>query len=288
MEYFINIDNEKRGPYSLNELAERKIQATTLVMPTDTQQWIPAWQIEELRTILVGNDPIDTETQEQDMPYVEATPIEQVAQPEAIPQQQVTQKKSHMGCLLGILITLVAFAIVLILTCPKPEQHKEVLSGVITNTVNDAVNDTTNTTGNALIDNAFRSISNAFAGNVIRSAVDNLVMVDNHIIYSTGKVNYAGQDHIVSLGLLGHIFTVDEDDLQEAARQYYKNSEVNLKDQIRQKAQKMIQDKIVKPATSTIEDMVDGAIGGLLDEIGLSKSKADIHKQIEQSTDSIF
>ena len=108
MEYFINIDNEKRGPYSLNELAERKIQATTLVMPTDTQQWIPAWQIEELRTILVGNDPIDTETQEQDMPYVEATPIEQAAQPEAIPQQQMTQKKSHMGCLLGILITLVA------------------------------------------------------------------------------------------------------------------------------------------------------------------------------------
>ena len=222
------------------------------------------------------------------MPYVEATPIEQAAQPEAIPQQQVTQKKSHMGCLLGILITLVAFAIVLILTCPKPEQHKEVLSGVITKTVNDAVNDTTNTTGNALIDNAFRSISNAFAGNVIRSAVDNLVTVDNHIIYSTGKVNYAGQDHIVSLGLLGHIFTVDEDDLQEAARQYYKNSEVNLKDQIRQKAQKMIQDKIVKPATSTIEDVVDGAIGDLLDEIGLSKSKADIHKQIEQSTDSIF
>ena len=288
MEYFINIDNEKRGPYSLNELAERKIQATTLVMPTDTLQWTPAWQIEELRTILVGNDPIDTETQEQDMPYVEATPIEQAAQPEAIPQQQMTQKKSHMGCLLGILITLVAFAIVLILTCPKPEQHKEVLSGVITKTVNDAVNDTTNTTGNALIDNAFRSISNAFAGNVIRSAVDNLVTVDNHIIYSTGKVNYAGQDHIVSLGLLGHIFTVDEDDLQEAARLYYKNSEVNLKDQIRQKAQKMIQDKIVKPATSTIEDMVDGAIGGLLDEIGLSKSKADIHKQIEQSTDSIF
>ena len=288
MEYFINIDNEKRGSYSLNELAERKIQATTLVMPTDTQQRIPAWQIEELRTILVGNDPIDTETQEQGMPYVEATPIEQAAQPEAIPLQQMTQKKSHMGCLLGILITLVAFAIVLILTCPKPEQHKDVLSGVITKTVNDAVNDTTNTTGNALIDNAFRSISNAFAGNVIRSAVDNLVTVDNHIIYSTGKINYAGQDHIVSLGLLGHIFTVDEDDLQEAARQYYKNSEVNLKDQIRQKAQKMIQDKIVKPATSTIEDMVDGAIGGLLDEIGLSKSKADIHKQIEQSTDSIF
>jgi hypothetical protein len=182
----------------------------------------------------------------------------------------------------------VAFIIVLILTCPKPEQHKDVLSDVITNTVNDAVNDTTNTTGNELVDNAFRSVSNAFAGKVIRSAVDDLVTVDNHIIYSTGKVHYAGQNHTVSVGLLGHIFTIDEDDLQEAARQYYKNSEVNLKEQIRQKVQKMIQDNIVKPATSTIEDLVGGALNGLLDNIGLGNSKADIKRQIQQSTDSIL
>ena len=33
MEYYISIDNEKQGPYSLQELEERGIQATTLVMP---------------------------------------------------------------------------------------------------------------------------------------------------------------------------------------------------------------------------------------------------------------
>ena len=288
MEYYIEIDNEKQGPYSLKELSQRKIIATTLVMPTDTQQWIPAWQIEELRPILEGKDPIDDETTAQDLPYVEATPVEPATQQAAAPQTVVIQKKSHTGCFFGTLIVLVAFIIVLILTCPKPEQHKDVLSDVITNTVNDAVNDTTNTTGNELVDNAFRSVSNAFAGKVIRSAVDNLVTVDNHIIYSTGKVHYAGQNHTVSVGLLGHIFTIDEDDLQEAARQYYKNSEVNLKEQIRQKAQKMIQDNIVEPATSTIEDMVDGALNGLLDNIGLGNSKADIKRQIQQSTDSIL
>ena len=288
MEYYIEIDNEKQGPYSLKELSQRKIIATTLVMPTDTQQWIPAWQIEELRPILEGKDPIDDETTAQDLPYVEATPVEPATQQAAAPQTVVIQKKSHTGCLLGTLIVLVAFIIVLILTCPKPEQHKDVLSDVITNTVNDAVNDTANTTGNELVDNAFRSISNAFAGKVIRSAVDDLVTVDNHIIYSTGKVHYAGQNHTVSVGLLGHIFTIDEDDLQEAARQYYKNSEVNLKEQIRQKVQKMIQDNIVEPATSTIEDLVGGALNGLLDNIGLGNSKADIKRQIQQSTDSIL
>ena len=52
MEYYIKINEEKRGPYSLNELAERKLDATTLVMPTDGVEWVPANQIEELRTLL--------------------------------------------------------------------------------------------------------------------------------------------------------------------------------------------------------------------------------------------
>ncbi len=51
MEYYIKINEEKRGPYSLNELAERKLDATTLVMPTDGVEWVPADQIEELRTL---------------------------------------------------------------------------------------------------------------------------------------------------------------------------------------------------------------------------------------------
>ena len=288
MEYYISIDNEKQGPYSLQELEERGIQATTLVMPAGGTRWIPAWQIEELRRILEGNASTENQTGTEGIPFVEATPMAQSAPSATEVPPQPLQKRGHTGCLPGILITLVVVAAVLILTCPKPEQHKEVLSSVITATVNDAANDSTNTTGNELIDNAFRSISNAFAGKVVEAAVDNLVTVDNYVVCSLGKVNYNGKDYVVSLGLLGHIFTVDEDDLQEAAKQYYKNSEVNLKDQIRQKAQKMIQEEIVKPATSTIEDVVDGAIGGLLDEIGLSKSKADIHKQIEQSTDSIF
>ena len=35
MEYYISIKNEKRGPYTLNELKERNRDATTLVMPTN-------------------------------------------------------------------------------------------------------------------------------------------------------------------------------------------------------------------------------------------------------------
>ena len=280
MEYYIKINEEKRGPYSLNELAERKLDETSLVMPTDGVEWVPANQIEELRTLFESKDSTDNPVKTEDIPFVEARPIIQAAPQEAAQQAQpAPKKKSHTGCLIGILLTLVALVAVMIVTCPKTEQHKEVLSTVITTTVNDAVNDNDNITGNTFIDNAFKTVSNAFAGKVIETAVDNLVTVDNYVVCSLGKVHYDGKDHIVSLGIFGHIFTVDEDDLQEAAERYYKKEEINLKEQLRKKAQKMLQENIIAPATSAIEGLLGSAMDGLLDEIGLdnhsSKSRGD-------------
>ena len=284
MEYYIKINEEKRGPYSLNELAERKLDETSLVMPTDGVEWVPANQIEELRTLFESKDSTDNPVKAEDIPFVEARPIIQAAPQETAQQAQpAPKKKSHTGCLIGILLTLVALVAVMIVTCPKTEQHKEVLSTVITTTVNDAVNDNDNITGNTFIDNAFKTVSNAFAGKVIETAVDNLVTVDNYVVCSLGKVHYDGKDHIVSLGIFGHIFTVDEDDLQEAAERYYKKEEINMKEQLKKKAQKMLQENIIAPAASAIEGLLGSAMDGLLDEIGLDthSSKSSGNKYLE-------
>ena len=284
MEYYIKINEEKRGPYSLNELVERKLDETSLVMPTDGVEWVPANQIEELRTLFDSKDSTDNPVKTEDIPFVEARPIIQAAPQEAAQQvQPAPKKKSHTGCLIGILLTLVVLVAVMVVTCPKTEQHKEVLSTVITTTVNDAVNDNDNLTGNTFIDNAFKTVSNAFAGKVIETAVDNLVTVDNYVVCSLGKVHYDGKDHIVSLGIFGHIFTVDEDDLQEAAERYYKKEEINLKEQLRKKAQKMLQENIIAPAASAIEGLLGSAMDGLLDEIGLDthSSKSSGNKYLE-------
>ena len=288
MEYYIKINEEKRGPYSLNELAERKLDETSLVMPTDGVEWVPANQIEELCTLFDSKDSTDNPVKTEDIPFVEARPIIQAAPQEAAQQAQpAPKKKSHTGCLIGILLTIVALVAVMIVTCPKTEQHKEVLSTVITTTVNDAVNDNDNITGNTFIDNAFRTVSNAFAGKVIETAVDNLVTVDNYVVCSLGKVHYDGKDHIVSLGIFGHIFTVDEDDLQEAAERYYKKEEINLKEQLRKKAQKMLQENIIAPAASAIEGLLGSAMDGLLDEIGLDNQPSKHSKKKTVEADSI-
>jgi len=288
MEYYIKINEEKRGPYSLNELAERKLDATTLVMPTDGVEWIPANQIEELHTLFTDKDTTNNSEKTEDIPFVEARPIIQATPQETTQQpQSIPKKKSHTGCLIGILITIIALVAVMIVTCPKTEQHKEVLSTVITATVNDAVHDNDNITGNNFIDNAFRTISNAFAGKVIEAAVDNLVTVENYIVCSLGKVHYDGKDHIVSLGIFGHIFTVDEDDLEEAAERYYKKEEINMKEQLRKKAQKMLQENIIAPAASAIEGLLGSALDGLFDDIDLGSQPSKSNRDRYLEADSI-
>lgn len=290
MEYYIKINDEKRGPYSLNELAERKLETTTLVMPIDGVEWIPANQIDELRPLLETNALTKNEAEIEDIPLVEATPVTQATPQESIQQQQnqpIERKKSYTGCLIGILIALIALVSVMIITCPKTEQHKEVLSTVITNTLNNEINENENLTGNTLIDNSFKTISNAFAGKVIKAVIDNLIVVDNHIVYSLGKIHYEGKDHIVSIGVFGHIFTVGEDDLKEVMEQYYKKEEINMKEQLLKKAQDVLQDNVIEPATSAVQGLLENTINGVLDEIGLKPQSSNSNKDEYIDSDSI-
>lgn len=57
MEYFISVNNDKRGPYSVEELKARGITSETLVMADGSSQWMPAWQVEELRPIIMVPEP---------------------------------------------------------------------------------------------------------------------------------------------------------------------------------------------------------------------------------------
>lgn len=287
MEYYIKVGEEKRGPYSLNELVERNLESTTLVMPTDGTEWVQANQIEELRTRFENKESTNEAANKEEIPFVEARPILQATPQEENQQpQHAPKKKHHTGCLLVLLLSFVVLIATMIITCPKAEQHKEVLSTVITATVNDAVNESDNITGNAYLDNAFKAVSNAFAGKVIQAAVDELVSVDNYVVCSLGKVRYEGKAHVVSVGVFGHIFTVDEDDLREAAEDYYKKKEIDMKEQIKKKAQKILQDNIIAPATSAIQGLLGSALDGLLDKVGgdTHASKPSRHKRVESDS----
>ena len=304
MEYFISVNNDKRGPYSGEELKARGITSETLVMADGSSQWMPAWQVEELRPIITVPEPPtsdvgtivtpQTANESQSQNNADSQPIDgfvEVDNPEPGFQQgrPVTptpppysqppmeeKRGSRVSTFLIVLIVIAAIAGLAIATCPDTDSHKAALTNVISAAVNDEANSSDSTAGSDdAIDKMFRQISDSWTQRVIATAVDNLIHVDNHIFYSTGKVRYDGKDHTVSVGAFGHVFTVDKEDIKAAAEQYYTKAERETKEDIRKKAEKIINDNVIDPAAQAIKEMVNGAMNDIIQDIGITGGSSD-------------
>jgi len=299
MEFYINVDNKKQGPYSVQELAVRGIEATTLVLATNSSEWKPAWQVDELRLILMGNKSNNAQQSDNkrnildsesvlvgapvdEIPHVNAQPIDDVY------ERSVTleKPKKHYGCLIGFLISLVVLTCLLIFTCPSAEEHKRVLSDVVTATVTETAVDAAQGSDNALFSKALQTVNDMFTKKVIDAAMENLISVDNNFVYSIGRINFGGKSYIVSFGVLNHVFTLNKDQLKLATEKYYKKAEFNVQSDLQKKAEKLLKENVIDPAAKEIEKMAGSAIDELLDGLGFGlsgKSKRDNSDLLEDS-----
>jgi len=293
MEYYINVDNKKQGPYNLKELAERKIEATTLLMASNSNEWQPAWQIDELRPILMankndktnklGNDSVVTGTPFNDIPHVEAQPIENVYIERPIQEKP----KKHYGCFIGFLIAFVALIFLLIFTCPSADEHKRVLSDVVTSTINDVTTSAVNDSTDELTSKALQTFNDVFTKKIISGAMDNLVSVDNYFVGSVGKINIAGKSYIVSVGILNHIFTLNKDQLRLAAEKYYKKTKIDVQSDFQKETEKLLKEKVIAPAQDKVKEMAGSFVDEILDGIGLSSGQKSSNSKSTLPKDSI-
>lgn len=261
MEYYISIKNEKRGPYTLNELKERNLDATTLVMPTNGETWIPAWQVDELRPLLeatiaentaressstedttsqqVIGEPLQTieaeAIQQEEIPFVKAKPVYNGNRSSAYeaPYNAPKKKQTH-GCLIS-LVVLVVMILLLCFTCPTKDDHKQALANVVTQTMNDATNQIDKTSSFGDIGQAFATMLLSTIERTIQSSIDHLLQVDNYGICSIGKINIDGQEKIISVGILTHVFTIDKQDIeQEISKRVQGETDIQTDDKIKQ------------------------------------------------------
>lgn len=277
MEYYLSVGNEKRGPYSVAELAARGIGAEALVMAVDGGAWQPAWQVEELRPILLSaSAPSGSASVVTGEPQVEAQPVlGQPVQEEPevvqgyVPQSaapsgagagaQVPPRKKHRGgCWVALLVAVVLVVGLLVATCPKPEQHAQAVSGVVTETVSDAfATDSADTDDPIAV--AMKEFARGATHQVVSLVVGNALTVDNYGVCSVGRVHYAHKSAVVSVGVLGHVFTVGADDLKDLATRYTKDLQQQLEQNVREKVRESI--------TSPVQRMFGGAIGDLIDDL---------------------
>lgn len=113
-------------------------------------------------------------------------------------------KKIHWLILLAVLVALT-------LTCPKRDAHLEAFTQEMKTAM-------ANETGKVLGQNAtpLASLATNFASNLL---VDNLLTVSNYGIVSVGRLQWNGEEYPVSVGLLGHVFTVNHEQIEQKVEQ---------------------------------------------------------------------
>ena len=104
-------------------------------------------------------------------------------------------------------LILLGLIIVMIISCPKKEQHLESLTDTISSVLLDGE------------DPDIVSLGKMLGNPVSRLIVNTYVTVDDYVLCSIGRFDYEGESHIVSVGILGHVFTMPKSKIKRRMEQ---------------------------------------------------------------------
>lgn len=247
MEFFIIENGQQAGPFSLNQLVEKKISAETLVWAQGMEDWTPAWKVDDLKLVLEEIERQKAQTS------VNATQTQTPSTPEGIQPQAgaQTQTNGNPQAPIGnhempfipqeslreepkkknwfkyiwkiVVLLLVVIFLSMAFTNPNAEDHKK----AIRLEVGTAVDSLTSGADNNFFTQGFRAVAKMMADNLLGNALNNLFEYHNYIIFSKGTVNFDGQDHTVSYGVFGKVITMNADDMINAIE---KNDNVQIEE----------------------------------------------------------
>lgn len=244
MTYFILVDNQQQGPYTLEELRSRNVTSATLVWTEGMADWTPAWQVAELQPLFRSNSESKATTPppapsaaapsatgaaamargaqdsygaaapaagRQDNYGADMSQFEEQTQATSASEGEERHHHGHglrNGCVV-LLVALAAALVGLVATCPTADDHRE----AITKEINRVVEHAAEKSGGG---DAWGMIGSMITKNIVGVVVDNMIEVDNYGVCSVGSITFKGKKKQVSFGILGHVFTFDADDIERA------------------------------------------------------------------------
>ena len=207
MKFFVILNNQQEGPYTIAQLAEMGISSETLVWKEGMKDWQPAWTISELRYIL--NEKTNEYRNASSTGMQQETAIPPT--PPSAPYKEEKKPQNHyLFKIFGGLVLLLL--IIMALTNPNRESHEN----AIRTEVSKAVEKATTSNGNDIFSQGFGMMARMLAGNFINSALDNLFEYHNYLIFSKGTVTIQDKEHTVSYGIFGKVITMNSDDMVKA------------------------------------------------------------------------
>lgn len=123
----------------------------------------------------------------------------------------------YMKNLLIILIFLM-IAVILILTRPDKEQHKEAMMKAIEEYVDEEAKD-------RLGDNVLAKIGRGVVVKTAETVLNSKLKENNYYLFNTTTVHLQGKDNTLSLGLFGFVYTFDKETIHEKLEEALQNKE---------------------------------------------------------------
>ncbi|MDD6552773.1 MAG: DUF4339 domain-containing protein [Prevotellaceae bacterium] len=233
MEYFLLENGQQTGPFSLEQLAQKNITAESLLWADGMKDWTPAWQIDELKPILIAKQSAQQTSQQQTADPQGAPSGPQGQQPRQQasagtdqPSGTDTLQSSGQGSnkpprwkkpLIIILSVLAAILIILAITNPSEEVHKQAIKTEVSSALNKlSQGQEVNSDEQDLLSMGMNMITRMFAGPIIDTVLDSAVQYHNDIFFSKCTVFFNGEEHTVSFGILGKVKTMNDDDIIRA------------------------------------------------------------------------
>lgn len=209
MKFFVILNNQQEGPYTIAQLAEMGISSETLVWKEGMKDWQPAWTVSELRYILNENTKTEEYQRDSSNSIKQETTIPPM--PPSTPHREEKKQQNHyLLKIFGGLVLLLL--IIMALTNPNRESHEN----AIRTEVSKAVEKATTSNGNDIFSQGFGMMARMLAGNFIDSALANLFEYHNYLIFSKGTVTIQDKEHTVSYGIFGKVITMNSDDMVKA------------------------------------------------------------------------
>ncbi len=112
------------------------------------------------------------------------------------------------------LLIFLGVIIVLIITCPTADDHKEAIKNAVKEAASREINTYAGESGNLgfLVD----TFSSGLVSGLTSLALEGFLTVDKYFVCSVGRINYGGEQKVVSVGMLNYVYTFSADDLTEA------------------------------------------------------------------------
>ena len=230
MKYFIVKDGTRQGPYTVEELAMQRLSPDTLVWTRGMPDWAEAQTVPELSGA-IGHDVPGADTPQA--PIGEMAPPPLPGDDEMQPQEQYggmqpepttpvngnymqaaeSKKKSSRGWIIA-LVALVVLA-VLVISKPSRSSHLDAIDRACYDYLSESV-DSSIVGGIPVMSDGVKNLAGSFIGEVVEQHFE----LHDRLLWNVGKFTYGGKEKTVSVGILGHVFTFDKDDVAQAVRKY--------------------------------------------------------------------